>query len=53
MQKEVVVLGGNGFLGTNLCEALWSKGIKPIVLDKSLGCDLATDDGQKMFDNAL
>ena len=53
MQKEVVVLGGNGFLGTNLCEALWSKGIKPIVLDKSLGCDLATDDGQKMFGNAL
>lgn len=53
MQKEVVVLGGNGFLGSNLCEALWKKGIKPIVLDKSLGCDLATDIGQNMFNDVL
>ena len=53
MQREVVVLGGNGFLGTNLCEALWSKGIKPIVLDKSLGCDLATNDGQDIFKRTL
>jgi len=53
MQKEVVVLGGNGFLGSNLCEALWKKGIKPIVLDKSLGCDLATDIGQNAFNDVL
>lgn len=53
MQKEVVVLGGNGFLGSNLCEAFWKKGIKPIVLDKSLGCDLATDVGQNIFNDVL
>ena len=53
MQREVVVLGGNGFLGTNLCEALWKNGIKPIVLDKSLGCDLATGDGQQIFKDVL
>lgn len=53
MQKEVVVLGGAGFLGTSLCEALWQKGIKPIVLDKSLGCDLATTAGKETLKKAI
>lgn len=51
--REVVVLGGNGFLGTWLCEALWLRGAKPLVLDKALGCDLATDAGQEAFKHVL
>lgn len=49
MQHEIIVLGGNGFIGTNLCEALTKAGIKPIVLDKTLGCDLTTEHGQNIL----
>lgn len=52
-EKEIIVLGGNGFLGKNLCECLRQYGIGLHVLDKSLGCDLTTDDGQKQFSSIL
>ena len=49
MQREMIVLGGNGFLGANLCEYAAKLGIKVVVLDKELGCDLAAEDGQKIL----
>lgn len=51
--RSVIVLGGSGFLGTHLCEQFWKNGVKAIVLDKVLGCDLATDIGQSIFMDTL
>ena len=49
MQRDVIVLGGNGFLGSNLCNKLDEQGISAYVLDKALKCDLSTSSGQQMF----
>ena len=49
MQRDIIVLGGNGFLGSNLCNKLDEFNFSLYVLDKSLKCDLSTNDGQQMF----
>lgn len=51
--KKVIILGGNGFLGTNLVEKLLSSNIDYIVLDLLSGCDLTTDDGQNQLKNEI
>ena len=53
MQKDIIVLGGNGFLGSNLCNKLDEHDISPYVLDKSLKCDLSTNDGQQMLKDII
>ena len=40
MSKKIVVFGGSGFIGTNLCKALRDKGHEVISIDKRDGNDI-------------
>lgn len=50
MQKRnIIVLGGDGFLGINLCKLIKRNGFEVYSLDKTSDCDLTTPAGQQML----
>lgn len=53
LKQKVIVLGGNGFLGSNFVEKLSANKISYAILDYATGCDLSTNDGQNKLANEL
>lgn len=54
MKHTIVVLGGSGFLGLDLCNKLKSQyGFDVVVFSRSLGCDLSTNVGQQKLQDYL